>query len=231
MPPLPLLLAVPHAGLEIPPEVAAINRLTPEQITADGDEGAAAIYLPLEREVTTLVTTPVARAFVDMNRAESDIRKDGVVKSHTCWDVPIYDRPLRNEEIGMLIERYHHPYHERLSRSAETGVVLGVDCHTMAAVGPPVGPDPGKERPAVCLSDADGTLPRDWLEALRDCFSEAFHHPVSLNVPFAGGHTVRVHADELPWVQLELSRAPYIGIAEKRCAVLSALTAWCERPR
>lgn len=35
---LSLLLSVPHAGTEVPAEVAAYCALTPEQIVADGDE-------------------------------------------------------------------------------------------------------------------------------------------------------------------------------------------------
>ena len=89
----PLLLSVPHAGLTIPSEVANLCLLTKNEIIEDGDEGAAEIYLPLENEVSALVTTVVARAIVDMNRAEDDRGKDGVVKTHTCWDVQIYSEP------------------------------------------------------------------------------------------------------------------------------------------
>ena len=87
---LPLLLSVPHAGLTIPPEVENLCVLTKKEIIEDGDEGAARIYLPLQKEVYSLVTTDVARAIVDMNRAEEDKSKDGIVKTHTCWDVPVY---------------------------------------------------------------------------------------------------------------------------------------------
>lgn len=122
------------------------------------DEGAAEIYLPLKNKVKVLVTTDVARAIVDMNRAEDDRRKDGVVKTHTCWDVPIYSEPLSDILMETLLAQYYRPYHQDLFRLADN-VVAGIDCHTMAAVGPPVGPDPGLERPAACLSNADGTCP------------------------------------------------------------------------
>ena len=226
---LPLLLSVPHAGLAIPPEVAELNLLTPEEIAEDGDEGAAAIYLPLEHEVAALVTTPIARAYVDMNRSEGDIRKDGVVKSHTCWDRPIYRRPLRSAEIEALMARYHRPYHEALSVQGRDEVVLAVDCHTMAAVGPPVAPDPGVERPAVCLGSGGGAIPERWLAILKECFEREFPGEVTVDAPFSGGHVTRSHAVERPWVQLELSRAPYWSDQQKGEAVERALTAWCAR--
>ena len=90
---LPLLLSLPHAGLRVPDEVAHLCTLTEREIAEDGDEGAAAIY-DLAGDVDAFVTTDVARAIVDLNRAVDDRRRDGVVKTHTCWDVPIYREPL-----------------------------------------------------------------------------------------------------------------------------------------
>jgi N-formylglutamate amidohydrolase len=98
----------------------------------------------------------------------------------------------------------------------------------MAAVGPPIGPDAGKERPLICLSNADGTCPDSWLNQIAACFEDAFQVEVSLNSPFKGGHIIRSHAHELPWVQVELSRAPFLSIDQKRSYVLKALTEWCK---
>jgi formiminoglutamase len=224
---LPILVSVPHAGLEMPDEIEGLNLLTPEQIAEDGDEGAGRIY-DLERDVEAFVTTEVARAFVDMNRAPDDIRRDGVVKTHTCWDVPIYRRPLSGAVVEILIERYYHPYHQRLTELAAEGVIAGIDCHTMAAVGPPVGPDPGVERPAICISNGDGTCPREWLGALAMCLGRSLGKEVAINHPFTGGFIIRSHATELPWIQLEFSRAPFLSLLEKRVRLLTALQGWCE---
>jgi N-formylglutamate deformylase len=221
---LPLLISVPHAGLSTPPEVADINLLAPQQIAEDGDEGAAEIYA-IGGEVGAYVTTDIARAFVDQNRAQDDRRADGVVKTHTCWNVPIYHEPLSELIVQQLLERYYRPYHKQLSeRSADA--VLGLDCHTMAAVGPPIGPDAGVERPPVCLSNGDGTCSEETMRALVEAFEHAFELPVSVNDPFRGGFIVRSHAHELPWVQVELSRAAFMSNAEKRERFLRALAAF-----
>lgn len=222
---LPLLLSVPHAGLAVPAPLASRCLLTPEEIVADGDEGARQIY-DLEAEVAGFVTTEVARAVLDMNRAEDDLRKDGVVKTHTCWEVPIWSSPLGAAEAEDLLERFHRPYHRRLRELAGSGVILGVDCHTMAAVGPPVGPDSGRVRPALCLGDGGGACPREIVESLAEALSATFGEEAAINDPFSGGYISRSHAAELPWVQLELSRAPNMTFAEKREAVLEALRRW-----
>ena len=223
---LPLLISVPHAGLRVPPEVADLNRLTQREVAEDGDLGAREIYGVLEAEVEYFVTTDIGRAFVDLNRAEDDIRKDGVVKTHTCWDVPIYAEPLTPALIETLLENYHRPYHRRLTALAARNMVLGVDCHTMAAQGPPVGPDPGVERPQVCLGNADGTCPQEWLEGLQNCLQKQFPGDVTLNSPFSGGYITRWHGREMPWVQMELSRGPFAGNGEKGRRVLAALSEW-----
>jgi N-formylglutamate deformylase len=223
---LPLLISVPHAGIEVPPEVRGLCALTEKQIVEDGDEGAAEIY-SFRQEVVSFVTTEIARAVVDLNRAEDDRRADGVVKTHTIWEVPVYREPLSDELVETLLARYYRPYHRQLSTLAKTAK-LGVDCHTMAAVGPPVASDAGEKRPLICLSDAGSTCSESWLNRLAECLQNSLQVEVSINSPFKGGHIIRSHAHELPWVQVELSRAPFLSIDQKRSCVLKALTEWCK---
>jgi N-formylglutamate deformylase len=221
---LPLLISVPHAGILTPPEVEDISLLTINQIVKDGDEGAAEIYA-LESEVEAFITTDIARAFVDLNRPEHDRNKDGVVKTHTCWNEQIYKRPLLENEIGRLLENYYRPYHRRLSTLSQF-VKLGVDCHTMSAQAPPIAANPGEERPLLCLSNADGTCPDSWFHSLAEHLEHTFERDVSLNHPFQGGHIIRSHSPEMSWIQLELSRAPFLSTSEKRARMLEAFVNW-----
>jgi formiminoglutamase len=224
---LPLLISVPHSGLLVPEEVSSLCVLSEEEISKDGDEGAAEIYSGLQEHAAAFVTTDIARAIVDLNRAEDDFRPDGVIKIHTCYNVPVYSKFPDDKLCEKLLARYYRPYHARLSEKAQAGTILGIDCHTMAAYGPPVGPDPGQERPLVCLSNADTACPEEWLHSLAACFSETFQTEVSINTPFRGGYITHHHARELPWVQLELSRTSKVSLVKKRDAVRQALVMWC----
>lgn len=224
---LPFLISVPHAGLQIPPEVETNNLLTLSEIVQDSDEGAANIYEPLRPQVRHFITTNIARAFVDLNRAEDDIRKDGVVKTHTCWDVPIYKQKLTSDVIQQLITRYHRPYHEQLTALANKDVILAIDCHTMAEYGPPVGPDAGAKRPLVCLGNVHGkSCPAEWVEQMASYFKKEFDGHVTINTPFAGGYVTQVHSREMPWIQLELSRSSYFTTEVKGIKVAAALSSW-----
>jgi formiminoglutamase len=219
---LPLLLSVPHAGQRIPEEVNRYCTLTSGQILEDSDEGAAEVY-DLASAAKGFVTTDVARAFIDLNRPETDRGADGVVKTHTCLGVPVYDPFPPEDVVHHLIERYYRPYHETLSRLAATDLKMGIDCHTMLAVGPPMGPLPGKERPKICLSNVNGaSCPNDWLVAMAASLRDAFGVEVACNFPFKGGFITRSHSTELPWMQLELSRAPFLSLVEKKEAMMRA---------
>jgi len=224
---LPILMSVPHAGLRVPEIMASACLLSPAQIAKDGDEHAAAIY-DIASEVKHYVTTDVARAVVDLNRAEDDRRPDGVVKTHTCFKAPVWREPLDEQVVEALLAAHHRPYHASLTELARRDVGLAVDCHTMLAVGPPIGPGPGQERPHVCLGNADGTCPEQWMVCLSRSFREQFGPRVTVNAPFRGGYITRSHAGEMPWVQLELSRAPFATDLEKRARVLRALQAALE---
>ena len=98
----------------------------------------------------------------------------------------------------------------------------------MAAMGPPIGPDAGKNRPLVCLSNADGTCPDQWLHKLADSFQKVFpHEQVKINEPFKGGYIIRSYSSEQPWLQIELSRTGHISNREKKDGVIEALNVWC----
>ena len=223
---LPLLISVPHAGLRIPPEVAPYCVLSTRHILEDSDEGAEEIY-DFDLEIKENVRTDIARTIVDVNRSENDRSKDGVIKTHTCWDIPVYNRQLPEEVTSRLLEKYYYPYHDQLRRRAKSAI-LGLDCHTMAPVGPPVGPDHGKERPSVCLSNATASCPERLFRKLARCLEQSFELRISLNEPFKGGYIIRAHATEIPWVQIELSRTPFMSNSEKRLRLLQAAETFCE---
>lgn len=225
---LPLYISVPHAGTQIPPEVQKLCVLRREDILADYDEGADAIYFSLEKHVADFSTTDIARSLIDLNRSPDEIGGNGVIKNHTCWNVPVYRKFPDEKLIQTMLDRHYLPYHEKLSTAAGTNTIkLGLDCHTMSAVGPPVGPDPGKKRPLVCLSNGDGTCPEEWISSLASCFAAAFKEQVAINKPFRGGYITRSHADEMYWVQIEISQTEAYSNEFKRNCVLEGLQRFC----
>ena len=225
---LPLYISVPHAGTRVVPELQDLCILRREDILADHDAGAASIYSPLRDHVDGFRTADFSRSLVDLNRAPDDIGGYGVIKSHTCWNVSVYSKFPDDTLIRGVLGRYYFPFHKALSAAAKTGRIrLGIDCHTMSAIGPPVGPDPGRKRPVVCLSNRDGTCPEEWLRILARCFTEVFGEKAAVNTPFRGGYIIGSHAAEMPWVQLEISQTDAYPHAFKSNCVLEGLYRFC----
>ena len=217
--PLPVLLSIPHGGTETPPEVADRVIASAADIFEDGDAFTREIY-DLGDRVAHVQSARIARAFVDLNRAEDDrppANPDGVVKTATCFDRPVYSEPLDDETIERLLVRHHRPYHEGLENaSRNAGAVLALDCHSMAAMPPPVAPDAGRPRPLFCLSNRDGaTCDEERLRELASRIADAFGCPpgeVALNRPFKGGYITRRHGwSPLPWIQVEMNRSLYLA--------------------
>jgi len=219
---LPILISIPHAGLEVPPEASDLLALGPEELLLDSDEGAAEIYAPLAELAVGLVSTPIARVIVDVNRAAADRRPIGAIKGHTFWKKPVWREPPPEELRALLLVRHHAPYHARLAELAGQAV-LGLDCHTMATEAPPVGPRPGRRRPRACLGNGGVTLPGNWLRLLAEALGRHLGVRVALNRPFTGGHITRSRPGGIPWVQLELSREPWLTLEQKAAAVQAAL--------
>ncbi len=233
----PMLVSVPHGGWRVPEELSAIWGLSEKDAFHDGDPVTSRIYDFVDR-VTVQLVMEYYRAVVDLNREPDDIapgNPDGVIKSHTCYNVEVY-KPARLPDEALkrkLLERYYFPYHRALTDAiAREDVRLGVDCHSMAAVSPPIEKDAGTARPLICLGnlgDAVGeacepfnriTCPPEMLLFAADEFTRAFEHEdveievpavATANIPFSGGQITRTAgAGETSFFQIEISRALYL---------------------
>ncbi len=235
---LPILVSIPHGGWKTVPEIEQIWALSEEDAFHDGDPYTASIYNFSDRVESQLVME-YYRAVIDLNRRENDIapeNPDGVIKSHTCYNVEVY-KPGRlpgPDLQEVLLHRYYRPYHNDLDQILRQGnLKLGVDCHSMAAVSPPIESDRGAPRPLICLGnlgDAEGltcepfgriTAPPELVLFMRDEFRKVFAHEdvdlevpdiATANIPFSGGYiTQRVGGGPMPFVQIEMSRALYLS--------------------
>ncbi len=236
---LPIAILLPHASLDIPPELDGRITLTPEQIFNEADAYTDRIY-DFRDHVLYYEVFPYARALVDVNRpANSALLKrqgDGVVKRFTSYGAAVYHLQMEPEESleRYLINRYWQPWHDRLARiAADPRVKLVIDCHSMAAQGPAKYDDPGRLRPCVevgNLGDIYGNLypprgrisaPPQVTRALAEALGDSLADVAALtevgaytavNTPFWGGWDLWLHsASPQPWLMIELNRALYIG--------------------
>ncbi len=240
---LPVLVSIPHGGLQIPPEVKKMCRLRATDILRDGDTWSRYLY-DLESSAYVCHSFPVARAVVDVNRAPDELPPeyaDGVVKTFTVDYRPVWKKPsgLPPGLTEVLLENYYYPYHDYLEAVAHNRhIILGLDCHTMLDREPRLkgGGESGRKRPLVCLSNRGGkdgeeldepvTAPPGLLRGLaeilerrmKDIISEWEGPAVSLNDPFRGGYIIKKHGHEgyIPWIQVEFNRSLYLLNSPRR---------------
>lgn len=214
----PVLLSIPHGGTEVPDWIRPKFCLSEAALFSDGDPFTRDIY-DLDGSVFKVVAADIARTVVDMNRAPDDLptrNPDGVVKTHTCEGLQIYQEPLTDNHVAVLLEKFHRPYHEALSRAVTMpGLKLALDCHSMLPEGPRIGPDHHCQRPLICLSNCrDTTCPRDVTAKFASCLRQAFQLPeeaVQINEPFSGGYITRTYGGKpIPWLQVEINRSLYL---------------------
>jgi len=242
--PIPVLIAVPHAGRAYPP--ALLDRM----------RNPAAAVLKLEDRYVDLVARKVAqatgaallvahapRAMIDLNRAVDEMdwemlrlgappgrRGDrvgrrargglGLVPRRLPGLGEIWKQRMEEGELRARIEGIHEPYHEALAGSLHRlrvrwGAALLIDMHSM----PPLAPRYADEPPLhFVLGDRfGGTCDGALCATAFDEFARQ-RRRAAHNRPYAGGYVLDRHAVPslgLHAMQIEICRSTYL---DKRLA-------------
>lgn len=229
---IPLLLSIPHGGSMLPRELAPRFALSQAELFYESDPWTRELFAMGEM-VQGRLEAEIARCVVDLD-CDPNLRppehQDGVCKVETDFGKTIWEPEgfPSNEEIDRLLDRYHRPFHEVLSRTANRGAVrLGIDCHSMLPEAPPRAHDHGQKRPWFCISnfgDEDGegddiTCPVELMVALKEAIEKEFGEDdrddgvelVAMNNPYRGGYILDRHGrGYTPWIRLSINQAIYL---------------------
>jgi N-formylglutamate deformylase len=223
---MPLLVSMPHAGTDVPDELAA--RLTPQaRLLADTDWHLPRLYeCALELGASTLAAR-WSRYVIDLNRPPEDsnlypgLDTTGLCPVDTFAKEPLYaagDVP-GPAEIETRLARYWRPYHEQLRGELERllavhGRVVLWEAHSIASVVPRFFEG---RLPDLNFGTAQGASCDPGLEqAVLAVAREQRRFSVAHNGRFKGGYITRhygqpgkgVHA-----IQLEMCQCLYMNEA------------------
>jgi N-formylglutamate deformylase len=221
----------PHSGILLPEDFNFICSLgdlrQSDEFYVDRFGEAAASY------GGTFLKAMVSRAYIDLNRALSDLHPD-ICEEEIPWPIsrskrvmygiglirhlirlhePVYAAPLSLANIKHRIDHYYTPYYAALenalmSMKQEFGRVLHINLHAM----PNIGID-GSPMPDIILGDHDGhSCARLYRDKVKRYF-ESCGLKVVVNNPYKGAELTRrfskprqgIHA-----LQIEINKALYM---------------------
>ena len=215
----PILVSIPHAGMEIPEEVASDVSLTSKELLGYTD-----LYTDKIFDVKSVykVHTPVSRVIVDVNRAPDDISREYEQASegvtvHTTWDgKSVYKKEPSQETVDLLIKKYHDPYHDKIDEIMPNIRFL-IDGHSFLPVGPKLKRDSGEDRPDINIGNMNfSTCSREHTVFFRTFFEDR-GYTVRINFPYTGKYILGHHCHRrrippflVPGIQIEINQGLYV---------------------
>lgn len=218
----PVIFASPHSGRVYPEDMLRRAVIQGPALRSSEDAYVDLLLAAAPDHGAPLITTEVPRAYVDFNRAESELDPAvvlgaprqpgnprvasglGVIARVVAQGRPLYRAPLTLAEAEARLARCWRPYHAALgalmaSQRARFGRALLIDVHSMPhevlAGGVPGGVAGGLRgaRPDIVLGDRHGAACRPEVLAQVDAVLRAEGLRVVRNAPFAGAYTAQAY--------------------------------------
>jgi N-formylglutamate amidohydrolase len=234
-PTVPVLLSVPHAGRDYPPELLDASRLPPAALMRLEDRYADVLTRRCIELRYPVIIARRARAWIDLNRDEHDIdtemvqgalRSDyptpgikqrgglGLIPRRLSGEGELWKRQFTLDEVEHRILTFHRPYHEAVEVALEQirrqfGIAILLDLHSMPPIrGVAYGP-----APQFVVGDRFGKSAASRYSELllRRVQDQGFN--VALNHPYAGAYILSRHAQprgNIHAIQLEVDRSLYL---------------------
>lgn len=232
----PVVVEVPHAGLEVDPETLATLAAPARAIGRDADLYVDGLYADAPAAGATLLVAHLSRYVVDLNRAETDVDAAvveggprplralrGVVWRLSSDGAPSLTAPLTAAELERRLARFYRPYHAALEalllrKRERFGFAVLLCGHSMPSS--PRGPGAGVVARADVVPGTRGrsTAAPAFIDAV-DAHARAAGLTVAHDEPYRGGHATGAWgrpAEGLHAVQVELARRLYMD--EERLA-------------
>ena len=255
LPPSPpdsaVVFASPHSGRVYPPELLAASMLEPTALRSSEDAYVDCFLRAAPGAGAPVLLGGVPRAFVDYNRAATDLDPAliagvstrglnprissglGVIPRVVAGGRAIYRGKISKAEAERRLRLYWHPYHDKLAalmaaQRARHGRAILLDMHSMPRDAVSMNGQHTSLRPDIVLGDRFGASAHAAItEAVAAIFADAGLR-VARNSPFAGAYITQRHG--LPSigqhaVQIEIDRGLYLD--ERRVAPNAGFESFC----
>lgn len=225
----PILISVPHCGIQFPDELK--DQYDPKLIQApdDTDWFVDQLYDFAPAMGMTMISALYSRWVIDLNRDPDSkpLYTDGRIITGLCPTTNFLGEPLYKDkrkevaadEVKRRLESYYIPYHNKIQEllsdlKAKFGKVLLWDCHSIRQFVPTIQEE---KFPDLILGSADekSAAPDLIQSALHDLGSDDYS--IRHNHPFKGGTITRSFGkpnENQNALQLEMCKVHYMDDAE-----------------
>ena len=235
-PAAPVVFDSPHSGITYPSDFAPAA--TRAQIRTTWDAYVHELFGAVPATGATLLAANFPRAYLDANRAVSDIdpelldspwpepielseharRGMGLIRRFALPGVPMYDRRLSVAEVRRRIDECFIPYRHALREMIDAawrrhGAVWHFNCHSMKSRGNAMNRDAGAARPDFVIGDRDGTTASPAFTVWVAEYFTQLGYRVKINDPYRGADIIRTHGDPARGrtsIQIEINRGLYL---------------------
>jgi N-formylglutamate amidohydrolase len=222
----PLLISIPHAGTEVPDEIA--KRFTSKALALPDTDWHVPVLYDFGRDLgASILEARFSRYVVDLNRPpDDDSLYPGQMTTGLCPDTlfdgtPLYQtgKSLPEGEIEYRRQSYWQPYHDQLGAALERtrdryGYALLYDAHSIASRVPRLF---SGRLPDLNLGTADGRSCASACERALAAVLAASGYAQVVNGRFVGGYITRHYGrPEEHWhaVQMEITQDSYMDEIE-----------------
>lgn len=232
----PLVFASPHSGRIYPEPFSALCRLPLMDLRRVEDAYVDRLLSEAPEAGAPVIRGLVGRAYVDLNRAETEIDPDMFHDPDPEWrrlvsprveaglgciprvahnGAAIYDAPLSRSEAQHRLDTVYRPYHRALdSLLARSESMFGtawlIDCHSMPSEADRV------KTPEIVLGDRFGSACPPRLMSFVEAFFRSRGYSTARNHPYSGGYATIKHGRIIGRrhaLQIEIRRDLYLDEA------------------
>lgn len=226
----PLVVEVPHAGLEIDAQALATLIAPARCVGRDADLLVDLLYEDAPTFGASMLVAKTSRYVCDLNRSEADVDAEavegaeapsaphGLIWRRSTEGHPTFEQPLPRRELERRLELFYRPYHAKLRelllrKRARFGFAVLLCAHSMPSAGRTGHADTGSGRADIVPGSRGRTTAAGPIIDLPESLARMRGWSVVHDVPYRGGYSTAhyghpqtgIHA-----VQVELNRRLYM---------------------
>lgn len=210
-----IVLAIPHAGTEIPADIRTRMPHGDDTLLREPDLYTDRLFAIAGPQT---VITPYSRIIGDCNRApdelytEGRLRAEGVIMLCQAEGQDVFEQDPSMEELTQWIERFHAPFHNELRECMRSAKFL-VDCHSLSPTGEAAHVDAGTHRADIVLGNRQySACSAQTMQFFRAYFEE-LGYSVAINDPYPGRYILGTYCSRIavPGIQIEINKRLYMN--------------------